>query len=239
MMDKIKETIQAFFQVVIQKQTYLNLAYLLLSFPLGTAYFIFLVTGIAAGISLLFVWIGFLVLLAMLAAWWMLLVFERRLAIWLLKVPIEPLNRKGLKVKGLKQLFVAYITNPVTWKGLLYLLLKFPVGILNFVLTAAGLAISGSFLAAPFIYRGVPLQIWVSWQRSLTITNLPTAVVISLMGAVMLISTLHLVNGLAWINAQVTRLLLGNTQEPIPGPLPPDPGWPKYEPAPPAQNDAP
>jgi hypothetical protein len=46
-MDEFSETLKFFFQVVVKRQTYLNILYLLLSFPLGSAYFFFLVTGIS------------------------------------------------------------------------------------------------------------------------------------------------------------------------------------------------
>ena len=44
--------------VLTNSQTYKNLAYLLLSFPLGVFYFVFLITGISLGVSLAIIWIG-------------------------------------------------------------------------------------------------------------------------------------------------------------------------------------
>ena len=44
------------FSVVVRPQTYLNIFYLLLSFPLGIAYFVFLVTGLSVGFGLLIIW---------------------------------------------------------------------------------------------------------------------------------------------------------------------------------------
>src|SRR5438309_5628057 len=57
-----------FFGVVILPQTYLNLTYLLLAFPLGTAYFILLVTGFSLGLGLMVTLVGVPVLLATLVA---------------------------------------------------------------------------------------------------------------------------------------------------------------------------
>ena len=67
------------FGVVVRLQTYLNLLYLFIAFPLGLAYFIFLVTGLSVGISLVIIWVGLPILLFMLAAWWVLAIFERQL----------------------------------------------------------------------------------------------------------------------------------------------------------------
>jgi len=39
-----------FFGVAAREGTYLNIIYLLLAFPLGCAYFVFLVTGLSLGL---------------------------------------------------------------------------------------------------------------------------------------------------------------------------------------------
>ncbi|MBM3791352.1 MAG: hypothetical protein FJW35_13540, partial [Acidobacteria bacterium] len=59
---------EGFFDVVTNRQSYLNLLYLLISFPLGTFYFIFIVTGISLGMGLAVVLVGFFILLVVLAA---------------------------------------------------------------------------------------------------------------------------------------------------------------------------
>nr|QNO47354.1 hypothetical protein LNGCCOLK_00031 [Methanosarcinales archaeon ANME-2c ERB4] len=93
-MNETTGIVKQFFGVAARGQTYLNIIYLLLSFPLGTAYFVFLVTGLLLGLSLSIVWVGIPILLLMLAAWWGLVVFERQLAIWLLHVDIPPMSRE-------------------------------------------------------------------------------------------------------------------------------------------------
>ena len=69
-----------FFHFLIEKQTYLNLVYLLLAFPLGIAYFVFLVTGFSLGFGLIVTFLGIPILLGMLAATWGIAAFERQLA---------------------------------------------------------------------------------------------------------------------------------------------------------------
>jgi hypothetical protein len=73
-----------FFGVIVKLETYLGLIYLFLAFPLGLSYFIFLVTGLSLGISLLIIWVGLLILLLVFAAVWGLSAFERLMAIWFL-----------------------------------------------------------------------------------------------------------------------------------------------------------
>ncbi len=57
-----------FFGALANKQTYLNLAYLMLTFPLGIFYFVFIVVGLSLGLGLVVIWVGLLILLAMMVA---------------------------------------------------------------------------------------------------------------------------------------------------------------------------
>jgi hypothetical protein len=66
-------------------QAYLNLFYILVAFPLGVFYFVFLVSGLSTGISLLIVWAGIPILVLVGVGWWVLANFERLMAIYWLK----------------------------------------------------------------------------------------------------------------------------------------------------------
>ncbi|MCK5645321.1 MAG: sensor domain-containing protein, partial [Anaerolineales bacterium] len=70
-----------FFKVVLSKQAYLNLLYLLAAFPLGIFYFVFLISGLSTGISLVIIWVGIPILLLVGIAWWGLANLERIMAI--------------------------------------------------------------------------------------------------------------------------------------------------------------
>jgi len=52
------QTAFLFFKVIVSGQAYLNLFYLLVAFPLGVFYFVFLVSGLSAGVSLAIIWVG-------------------------------------------------------------------------------------------------------------------------------------------------------------------------------------
>jgi hypothetical protein len=141
------------FAVLHDKQTYLNLTYLLLAFPLGVAYFVISVTGLSLGLSLLIIWIGLFVLLALFAGWWGLANLERQLAIYLLGVDIAPLATP-LTAKGtLWERTKAHFTHPLTWKSAFYLLLKFPLGIASFVTAVTAISVVAALIFAPFIYQ--------------------------------------------------------------------------------------
>ena len=61
-MEKNRSWLSRIFGVVIEGQTYLNILYLLLAFPLGLFYFIFFVVGFSLGLPLIILWVGFLIL---------------------------------------------------------------------------------------------------------------------------------------------------------------------------------
>src|SRR5699024_3594675 len=65
--------------------------YLLASFPVGLATFVFFVTMISVGASLLIVWVGVPILIATVASTKFLAAGERRRAGWLLREPIPSL----------------------------------------------------------------------------------------------------------------------------------------------------
>ena len=75
---------EGFFGVLTDPQSYLNVVYLLFSFPLGLFYFIFLITGLAVGLSLAVLLIGLVILFLTLWAGRGLAAWERQWSIWLL-----------------------------------------------------------------------------------------------------------------------------------------------------------
>lgn len=214
---KINRAFEQFFGVAVRGQTYLNMLYLLMAFPLGLFYFVFLITGLSVGISTIIVWVGLLVLLGVLAAWYGLLVFERQLAISMLKETIPPMARQDQAQTGLWQKFVTTLKNPVTWKGLLYLLARFPIGIFCFVVLVSLLAVSASLIAAPFYYPYVaqlqPQVVMsingVSYSRWLIDTPFEASLA-CLAGILAMLASMHAFNGLAWLSGRFARVMLGN-----------------------------
>src|SRR5512138_1283507 len=106
--------LERLYGVFLKSKTYLNLVYLLLAFPLGLAYFIFLVTGFSLGLGLLILWVGFLILAGVLALSWVLILFERQLAVSLLGVDIPPIMGQNVPGGTILHQVKGYLTNPVT-----------------------------------------------------------------------------------------------------------------------------
>lgn len=208
------------FSVVVRPQTYLNLLYLLLSFPLGIAYFVFLVTGLSVGFGLLIIWVGLPILVAVIAGSRVLCQLERALTNALLRESIPPLQPRspaasltpgGSEVSAGERLFInawrrfkAHLSDRVTWTGMLYLLVRFPMGIASFVLVVVLLSGSLSFVAAPTYYwtgDGINFGVW-------QIDELWEAVILTAIGIPLLFVSLHVLNGTAYLSGKVARVML-------------------------------
>jgi hypothetical protein len=204
------EILSKFFGVVLRGQTYLNLVYLLLAFPLGIFYFILLVTGFTLGLGLLIIWIGVFVLAGMFAAWWVCAVFERWLAIGLLHEAIPPMSRGPADKPGAWEQIKAHLANPVTWKSLLFLLAKFPLGIFSFILLVTLLGIVLVFMAAPVFMPFFPVQVMLWGDMVWVADTLQESILAFFIGVALLFPSLHVLNALAWVSGRFAHVMLGN-----------------------------
>jgi signal transduction histidine kinase len=183
-------------------QTWLNLLYLLLAFPLGLAYFIVLVVGVSTGAALAVLIVGLGILLATLAASRGMAAVERGLARAVLGVPIAtPPDQRGLQPH---QRVLRWLRDPMTWKGLVFVALKFPLGIATFATVAAAGFFSLVLLFSPLIVL-VTTVTFFGWIVESPLQALP----LTLIGAPATLLTLHLVNGEAWLWALFARVMLG------------------------------
>ena len=201
------DVLQTYFGVITKKETYLNLVYLLLAFPLGLFYFISLVVGFSVGISLLIIWVGFFILVLLFPAIWYAIAFERIQAIHLLGENIPPMAKPTVTDQRLMDKIKAFFTNPVTWKGLLYLFLKFPIGIVEFTILVTGLSIMLGFLAAPFIFPFVEINfgLWI-------VDSFSEAIGLFVVGILLVPAILHFFNLICKINGKFAKLMLGQTE---------------------------
>ncbi len=194
-----------FFSVALEGQTYLNILYLLLAFPLGLGYFIILVTGLSLGFSLAVLWIGLLILALMVVVWWIMAAVERQLAIWLLREQIPSMASPKPAGQEFWARCKSHLTNPVTWKSLLYLFIKFPLGILSFVVVVTCLSLSAGLIAAPWLYPYGHIEVGL-W----TIDSPSEAWFVAAVGVMVGLLSMHLMNGLALVSGRLARLMLGN-----------------------------
>jgi hypothetical protein len=197
--------LERMYGVLIKPQTYINLLYLLLAFPLGIAYFTFLVTGFALGLGLLVVWVGFLILAGVLAFCWLLTLFERQMATVMLHVDFPQADASPVSSSTLFEQFKTHLLNPTTWKGIAFLFLKFPIGIVSFVVGVTLLSLSLGLLMAPLAYP------WVKFNLGfMEVQSLPAALIACVFGLILTPLSLHLLNMLAEWQGKFARIMLGN-----------------------------
>lgn len=199
-----------FFGPWASARTYTQLAYLALAFPLGLAYFVFLVTGISVGVALVAAWVGVPILLGMLLSWRALGRFERFLHRQLLGVEIdEPFT--SIRGEGsLWQRTKSLLTDAVTWRTLLWLFVRFPAGIFVFVVMVTLLATSGSLIGfGAGAVLGLDFAEWGKlFDGEVFFDGIDERFALPV-GLLLLSVQPHVVRALAWFHAVAGTALLG------------------------------
>ena len=210
--------------VITRQQTYVNVFYLLLSFPLGIGYFVFLVTGLSVGFGLLVIWVGVPILALVLAGSWVLSRLEQEIANRVLRLDIpsiifprtsNPLSADATGLGFTERVFArtwrqvkALLSDRLTWTGMVYLFLKFPLGVASFVIVVTLASVTASLLGAPFYYwvgDGIDFGIW-------QVDQLWEALILMLAGVPSLFISLHLFNATAYVSGRIARVMLAKSQ---------------------------
>jgi signal transduction histidine kinase len=195
--------VRRFLLAPFRPSTYKRAVYLLLALPLGIAYLVVLITGISVGLSLVVIWVGLPILVATLLAWRFAAGFERVLARRLLGAEIQSPAHADPDLSLWRRL-LALLRDPVTWKSLIFVALKFPAGVIAFVVIVGLGAVSLVLLASPAITAGTPVTFF-GW-----VIETPTeAVPIAPVGLAGLLLVANLIDGMAWLAAQIARIMLG------------------------------
>jgi len=202
--------------VIGERQTYLNMIYLLISFPLGIAYFVFLVTGISLGLGLVITLIGIPILVLMTFLWYWVGIFERELSSRILGIDISPVKNKALKQKAFLKKVTTHLSQPITWKSLAYLFIKFPLGILSFVALVTLLSVSLSLAVFPIVYYSLRDVSGISFMTINGVSYIPQTwqiFLVAIVGIFLLFVSMHLLNGLAYVSGLFAKILLGETEK--------------------------
>jgi hypothetical protein len=205
------QALRQIFGAPFRLRTYKNLLYLALAMPLGLAYFVFLSVGLALGFGLTLIWIGLPLLALVFAGSWAFAAFERQMAIHLLDAGVPPMAPPPkTEARTVWQRTGDFFGNPVTWKGMGFLLIKFPLGLVSFVATVTLLSVSFSLLLAPvlsfFSDRGL-IQIDGMVIQPDTALSVGGCV---LLGLGLLLLSFNLLNALALVWRGTATLLLGS-----------------------------
>jgi two-component system, OmpR family, phosphate regulon sensor histidine kinase PhoR len=213
----------AAWRLMRDRRTYLRISYLLLAFPLGTLYFVAIITGLSTGAGLAIVIVGFPILLLTLLSWLLFGRIERELAIRLLGAQIRPVSVPDSIRRSAWQRLLSTLGDAVTWKTLAYLLLEFPFGIFSFTLAVVLISVSLSLILYPVEYAVATAlyQPLLAGQGSGTMwpgvtinghfdPNVAAGFLfVSAVGLVLGTASLALLNGTAWLWARFAELMLG------------------------------
>lgn len=159
-------------------QTLGSLACALLAFPLGVAYAVLIIGGLALGLALAPLWVGLPILLATLDLARDMAASERHLLRTLLGVYIPAAELR--RATGLRARLRAHLADTATWRILVYLLLKLPLGLLSFALTGGLFNLALMLLAAPVTYAHAPLDLGFT-----LVTTASAAALCALLGALL------------------------------------------------------
>lgn len=208
----------------LRLQTYRNLLYLLVAFPLGLAYFVGFVTGSTLGVGLLITWVGLPILLVTLTGATIVAGFEAWLATHLVgvnaSVPAflhDSTIRDGIALPGdgFRDAVSRLIIAPSTWTSLLLVLTKFGFGLLSFIALVMTGAIGVALLTAPFVYNSPTTLGSVSGTSmnqyqlgSLVIDTFPEAIAVAAGGVLFLLVAINILNAFARFQAHYTAALL-------------------------------
>ena len=152
-MDQAGSGESGFFDIITDKQPYLSMIYLMISFPLGIFYFIFVVTGFVMGVSLIPIFIGVPLLYVFMISVRYLMKFERKIAALFLGMNINENTTRGEKGVGILKKFKNELFDKELWKALIYLTTKFLIGIVIFSLCISLALLSLGLIAAPIAYQ--------------------------------------------------------------------------------------
>lgn len=206
-----------FFGVVANRQSYVNILYLLFSLPLGIFYFVFLTTALSLGVGLVPLFVGIPLLAFVFCLSRSMMGFERVMAENILSCRMpEPPSRlstsTGFWGKVLKELL-----DPQAWKSMVFLIVKFPLGILAFTVTVTLTATSAALALAPLFYGLVRENLYIDifdpryntafYLLPAGMPSFDKAVLCSLAGIALGIASLHVFNLLAWFNARLVAVM--------------------------------
>ena len=197
------------FGVLIEPASYRNILYLLLGLPLGTLYFTVIVTLLSVGAGIMVV--ALLGIPMLIGLWYVNRAFmriERGLAVGLLGEQIDPVPPTPAWPGGLWRHFKSVIGDRYGWKGMLYLLLRFPVGVFTFTLAVTLVSTSLGLTFAP-AYMWTSDEIDINLFGMTTVDPFPWSFVLVPIGIIMTFVSLHLMNALATLCGRWTRSALG------------------------------
>jgi hypothetical protein len=210
--------VRRFFGVPFRSQTYRNIAFLALAFPLGLTYFVSVTVGLSVGAGLSLTLVGIPLLLVTLLVVGYVGRFEAHLTTWLLDIEVDPPEVAApagdddlTSIDGITTAAGRLVASQTTWTSLVFVLLKFVFGVVAFTTLVTAVAIVGTLLSMPFLYDTPDVVYAVG---AYPVDSLGDALAGALLGVALVFVSLHLLNGLARLGGFLTEILLEPDADP-------------------------
>jgi Putative sensor len=161
-----------FFSIVVKKQTYKNILYIVVSFPLGAIYFATIAAGAGGGFALIFhglrwdvrwtlvFWLPLLILYfgISIALTWVMIALERRLASRLLGANMPRTFQLPAGRNAKARWALDRTLDPTLYKGIVYLVAKFPLGVVSMLALVISTGLTVACIVSPF-HHGSSMQV--------------------------------------------------------------------------------
>ncbi|OLZ40912.1 histidine kinase [Natrinema saccharevitans] len=194
--------------VIADRQAYKNLCYVVLAGPLGMAYYAFVTMGLVVGAVLSPVGIGLVVLFVTLLLARLAAGVERWLANALLGLELRTDDTDIASGRGVRARIGTSLEASSTWRGLGFLMVRFPLGVIAVVLLIP-LSTALSLVSAPLRYPYAPELVTVNDEPiTWPIETLPEAVLAAAVAVAIGVLVLHLSNAFAYVARQMATALL-------------------------------
>jgi uncharacterized membrane protein len=208
-----KSALGRFFGVFLDPRAYTSFFFMLLGLPRGLIYFVLVVTGLSlsAGFSVLIIGVPFF--LAFMAVCRVISLAEGRLieAMTGVRMPRRPVYQGA--ASGFWARIGEMLRDRRTWSTLAYFILMLPIGILYFVIVAAGLSVSLSFIVLPVAVvlaqaGWIGVDIFTDAQPAWLFDTGFGIPILVLAGLLLLTSLMHLARGIGRLHAMFAKTML-------------------------------
>jgi Putative sensor len=150
--------------IIWSPRAYLDFAFVMVEFALGTFYFVFLVTILSVGVSLVWTFVGLPILVFALIASRSLATMDCGITESLTGTQTPRLLVLVRLESGLMRRLIAVLADGDSWRSVLFLLFRFPLGVFGFCVVISLVSSSLWMIWQPVIVAAGVHTNWGIWQ---------------------------------------------------------------------------
>ena len=195
-------------RLLVSPEPWLAFLFMLLNLVFGVLWFSLFVTLISTGVGLVITLIGLPILAGTLMLWTYAARFERRRTNAMLGVRIDDPYRplpEGPAIERLR----AHVRDPYVWLDLLYLILLFPIGIIEFVIATVFVSLPIGMITLPAYFQTGDYFVIGNYN----VNTWPVAIAVSVLGVLLLLVVPYIFVGIGRGHARLAQALLGANRE--------------------------